>query len=81
MTFHNNVNKRACSKCGRAISVTNMSKHVPACKPIVTYYYRGIQERSPVYSRKDEQPYMRRQDCYADARKDGKRARFSNDDS
>lgn len=45
----------------------------------VEYIYRGIQERKPVYSRANEQPYMSRAACRADAEREGKRAVFRMD--
>jgi hypothetical protein len=43
----------------------------------VTYYYRGLQEGSPVYSRAKEYPWMRKLECQRDAKLDGKKAVFS----
>lgn len=44
--------------------------------PEVIYYYRGVQEGTPVYSRANEFPWMSRCLCRQDAATENKRAVF-----
>jgi len=45
-------------------------------RPIVTYYYRGLQEGTPVYSQKNEFPWKGRRACQQAASREGKKAIF-----
>lgn len=42
----------------------------------VAYYYRGIQEGIPVYSKKNEYPWKGRRECQQVAIRDGEMAVF-----
>jgi hypothetical protein len=45
-------------------------------RPEVTYYYRGTQDGTPLYSRKNEFPWIGRRACQQDASREGKKAVF-----
>ena len=49
-------------------------------RPEVIYYYRGVQEGTPVYSRSNEYPWMSRRLCQQDAVSDNKKAVFEKEE-